>query len=46
MALKAVLLEQIAALVDVSFTQFLSGMAEGTDYEKRKVMRSKSPKLL
>ena len=30
-ALKAVLLEQIAALVDVSFTQFLSGMAEGTD---------------
>ena len=39
-ALKAVLLEQIAALVDVSFTQFLSGMAEGTDYEKGKIMRS------
>ena len=39
-ALKAVLAEQIAALVNAGFTQFLSGMAEATDYEKRKVMRS------
>ena len=31
MALKAVLAEQIAALVDTGFTQFLSGMAKGTD---------------
>ncbi len=31
MVLKAVLAEQIAALVDAGFTQFLSGMAEGTD---------------
>ena len=31
MALKAVLAEQITALVDAGFTQFLSGMAEGTD---------------
>ena len=30
-ALKAVLAEQITALVDAGFTQFLSGMAEGTD---------------
>ena len=30
-ALKAVLEEQIAALVNASFTQFLSGMAEATD---------------
>jgi len=33
-ALKAVLAEQIAALADAGVTQFLSGMAEGTDYEK------------
>ena len=39
-ALKAVLAEQIAALVDTGFTQFLSGMAKGTDYEKKKIMRS------
>ena len=31
MALKAVLAEQIASLVNAGFTQFLSGMAEGTD---------------
>lgn len=31
MALKAVLAEQIAALVNAGFTQFLSGMAEATD---------------
>ena len=31
MALRAVLAEQIAALVDAGFTQFLSGMAEATD---------------
>ena len=31
MALKAVLAEQIAALVGAGFTQFLSGMAEATD---------------
>ena len=30
-ALKAVLAEQIAALVNAGFTQFLSGMAEATD---------------
>lgn len=30
-ALKAVLAEQIAALVSAGFTQFLSGMAEATD---------------
>ena len=30
-ALKAVLAEQIAALVDAGFSQFLSGMAEGVD---------------
>ena len=30
-ALRAVLAEQIAALVDAGFTQFLSGMAEATD---------------
>ena len=30
-ALKAVLAEQIAALVEAGFTQFLSGMAEATD---------------
>ncbi len=31
LALKEVLAEQIAALVDAGFTQFLSGMAEATD---------------
>ena len=31
MELKAVLAEQIAALVNAGFTQFLSGMAEATD---------------
>ncbi len=31
LALKAVLADQIAALVDAGFTQFLSGMAEATD---------------
>ncbi len=31
MALKAVLADQIASLVNAGFTQFLSGMAEGTD---------------
>ena len=31
MALKAVLAEQIAMLVNAGFTQFLSGMAEATD---------------
>ena len=30
-ALKAVLIEQIAALADAGVTQFLSGMAEATD---------------
>jgi len=33
-ALKAVLAEQIAALANSGFIQFLSGMAEGVDYEK------------
>jgi len=39
-ALKAVLAEQIAALAEVGVTDFLSGMAEAVDYEKRRVMRS------
>ena len=39
-ALKAVLTEQIRLLADAGVTQFLSGMAEATDYEKGKVMRS------
>ncbi len=40
-ALKEVLFDQIRRLVDRGVTEFLSGMAEGIDYEKRKVMRSK-----
>ena len=39
-ALKETLAGQIAALVDAGYTDFLSGMALGVDYEKRKVMRS------
>lgn len=39
-ALKAVLKEEIAALADAGVTCFYSGCADGTDYEKRKVMRS------
>ena len=39
-ALKELLAAQIGALVEDGCTEFLSGMAEGTDYEKRKVMRS------
>ncbi len=45
-ALKKALAEQIAKLVNAGYTDFLSGMAEGTDYEKGKVMRSESQKLL
>ena len=37
-ALKKALAEEIAKLVDAGYTDFLSGMAEGTDYEKGKVM--------
>ncbi len=37
-ALKKALAEQITKLVDAGYTDFLSGMAEGTDYEKGKVM--------
>ena len=39
-ALRDTLAAQIAALVDAGYTDFLSGMALGVDYEKRKVMRS------
>ena len=38
--LKEVLASQIAALADSGVTGWLSGMALGVDYEKRKVMRS------
>lgn len=36
-ALKKTLTEQIAALADDGYTDFLSGMALGVDYEKEKV---------
>ena len=38
--LKEALAVQIAALAERGVTGFLSGMALGVDYEKRKVMRS------
>ena len=38
--LKEILAEQIKALAERGVTGFLSGMALGVDYEKRKVMRS------
>ena len=37
-ALKALLTEQIAVLVEAGVRDFCSGMAEGTDYEKETVM--------
>lgn len=40
LALKAALTEQIVRLSETGVSDWLSGMAEGTDYEKRKVMRS------
>ena len=39
-ALKAMLAAQIDMLIENGYTEFLSGMAPGVDYEKRKVMRS------
>ena len=47
-ALKAVLAEQIAALVGAGFTQFLSGMAEGTDIFCSEIvlaLREKNPAI-
>ena len=38
--LKTVLSQQIEKMVVAGVTDFYSGMALGTDYEKRKVMRS------
>lgn len=40
-ALKNALASEIAKLVNAGYTDFLSGMAEGADYEKCQVMRSK-----
>lgn len=48
MALKAVLAEQITALVEDGFTQFLSGMADGTDIFCSKIvlaMRKENPMI-
>ena len=39
-ALKEKLTDQITKLVNAGVTDFFSGMAEGTDYEKKKIMRS------
>ena len=39
-ALKQTLTREIVKLIEAGYTDFLSGMAEGADYEKRKVMRS------
>ncbi len=39
-ALKQALTREIVKLVEAGYTDFLSGMAEGTDYEKGKIMRS------
>ena len=36
--LKAILAVKIVELADTGTTTFLSGMAEGTDYEKRNIM--------
>ncbi len=37
----ALLLEaEIRKVIDGGFTTYITGMAKGTDYEKRKVMRS------
>ncbi len=47
-ALKAVLTEQITALTEAGFTQFLSGMAEGTDVfcaEIIRILREKNPAI-
>ena len=38
--LKETLATQVAMLIENGYTEFLSGMAPGVDYEKRKVMRS------
>ena len=48
MALKAALAAQIAALIEAGFTQFLSGMAEGTDIFCSKIvlaMREENPMI-
>ncbi len=39
-ALKKALAAQITELADAGYADFFSGMAEGADYEKKKVMRS------
>lgn len=39
-ALKAVLTKQIVKLAEAGVTDYYSGGADGTDYEKRKIMRS------
>ena len=39
-ALKETLAGQISRLYETGYTEFLTGMALGVDYEKRKVMRS------
>ena len=47
-ALKAVLMEQITLLVEAGVTQFLSGMAEGTDVFCAKIilaLREKNPAI-
>lgn len=47
-ALKAMLAEQISALVNAGFTQFLSGMAEGVDFYCARVvleLREKNPTI-
>ncbi len=41
-ALKRALAGQIVKLADAGYTDFFSGMTEGADYEKRKVMRSET----
>ena len=38
-ALKQALATEIAKLVDAGYTDFLSGMAEGIDYEKLRIMK-------
>ena len=42
-ALKKSLTKQIVKLVEDGYTDFFSGMAEGVDYEKSKIMRSEAP---
>ena len=39
-ALKRALAGEIVKRAEAGYTDFFSGMAQGTDYEKRKIMRS------